>query len=209
MTRPADAPSSDADTDRVVRVLLADEDRQALEAAAPMLDELGYEVLCRAVSLAEVSDAIREDDPDIALVVLHEDVEHALDLIEEIVDTADCPVVSLLEVEAEEFVKEAAKKGVYGYIRPLTVETLTGTIEVALRRHAEARSLAETVEQLKGAIQRRAIIERAKGILMERHGQSEREAFELLREEARRSRRRVVELAQHVVDGHALLRRRD
>ena len=52
------------------------------------------------------------------------------------------------------------------------------------------------------------MIERAKGILMERHSVDEREAFELLRDHSRASGRRVVEVAQSVLDGHALLPRR-
>ena len=56
-------------------------------------------------------------------------------------------------------------------------------------------------------MQRRIIIERAKGILMERHSANERQAFELLRDNARASSRRVVEVAQAVCDGHALLPR--
>ena len=68
--------------------------------------------------------------------------------------------------------------------------------------------LTDKVEQLEGALQRRGVIERAKGILMERHSVSEREAFELLRDHARASGRRVVDVAQSVLDGHALLPKR-
>jgi AmiR/NasT family two-component response regulator len=49
------------------------------------------------------------------------------------------------------------------------------------------------------------VIERAKGILMERHGVDDREAFELLREQARSTSRPVIEVAQAVLEGHALL----
>ena len=76
-----------------------------------------------------------------------------------------------------------------------------------MRRYREARELSNKVDQLQTALERRAVIERAKGILMERHGASEREAFELLRENARSSSRRVVDVAQAVVGGHALLPR--
>ncbi|MGH2898475.1 MAG: ANTAR domain-containing protein, partial [Solirubrobacteraceae bacterium] len=61
---------------------------------------------------------------------------------------------------------------------------------------------------LESALERRGAIERAKGILMERHGIDERAAFELLRQQARRSNRRVIELAHAVADGHSLLRNR-
>jgi response regulator NasT len=74
-----------------------------------------------------------------------------------------------------------------------------------VRRYREASRLNEKVEQLEGALERRSVIERAKGILMERHGVNERDAFELLRDQSRTSGRRVVEVAQSVLDGHALL----
>ena len=82
---------------------------------------------------------------------------------------------------------------------------MQGAIEIAMRRHEETARLAEQVERLESALERRGAIERAKGILMERHSIDERAAFELLREHARRSNRRVVELAHAVADGHALL----
>ena len=65
----------------------------------------------------------------------------------------------------------------------------------------------EKVEQLQTALERRSVIERAKGILMERHGVDDRGAFELLRDHARSSSRRVVDVSQAVLDGHALLPR--
>jgi len=74
-----------------------------------------------------------------------------------------------------------------------------------MRRHAETTKLTEQVAQLESALERRGTIERAKGILMERHGVDDRAAFELLRQQARRSNRRVIELACAVIDGHALL----
>jgi AmiR/NasT family two-component response regulator len=67
-----------------------------------------------------------------------------------------------------------------------------------LRRFAE-------YHDLEGAFGRRAITERAKGILMERHSIEERAAFELLRNDARSTNRKLVDVASAVVDGHRLL----
>jgi len=82
-----------------------------------------------------------------------------------------------------------------------------GAIEVAMARHAEATALSDKVDQLEGALDRRAIIERAKGILMERHGITEQQAFDKLRAAARASNRRVVDLARAVADTRSLLPR--
>ena len=68
-----------------------------------------------------------------------------------------------------------------------------------MRRHREEQRLHEKVAQLESALDRRALIERAKGILMERHGLDDRAAFELLREHARSSSRTVLDIAQAVL----------
>ena len=190
-----------------LKVLVADEDYDALDGVASLLGSLGHEVLARAVGVSEVSRLIDEDKPDAALVKLHDDDEHALDLIDEIVDEAACPVVALMEVPEAEFIARAAKRGIYAYVQPVTAETVQGALEVALRRHAELEQLSKEVDQLEGALQRRAVIERAKGILMERHSIDDQHAFEMLRSHARANNRKLVEVARAVSDGHLLLPR--
>lgn len=188
-----------------LKVLVADEDKAALDSVVRLLHDLGHEVSARAVGVAEVSREIDEDEPDVALVKLHDDDEHALELIDEIVDEAECPVIALMEVPEPDFINRAAKRGIYAYVQPVTAETVQGALEIALRRHAEVERLNTEVDVLEGAIQRRAVIERAKGILMERHSIDDREAFEMLRSHARANNRKLVDVAAAVADGHLLL----
>jgi len=189
----------------VLRVLTANEDRDALDHTAAILRGLGHEVTSYAVSVQEAVDKVAEDDPDIAVVVLHEDDTHALELIDELTDWASGPVIALVDHEHEGFVTKAAERGIDAVARPVTPEAVSGAIEVAMRRHAERRALSHEVAQLEGALARRSVIERAKGILMERHKISDREAFERIRAHARSTSRPVVEIAQAVLDGHPLL----
>jgi len=188
-----------------LRVLTADEDQAALEAIADLLRGLGHEVTACAVSLQEAAQMIAREDPDLAVVVVHEDDAHALDLIEEIGEYSSGPVVALLDGEDPEFVRAAAERGIFAYAWPVTPETVQGAIEVAVRRHAETARLSTQVDQLEHAMERRGTIERAKGIVMERHGVDAREAFELLRSHARARSRSVVEVARSVDEGHGLL----
>ena len=116
--------------------------------------------------------------PDVALVGLGESSEHALELIDRIVREAACPVIALLHARDPDFVKEASKRGVFAHISDADVEDWQSSIDIVLRRFAE-------YHDLEGAFGRRALIERAKGILMERHGIDEASAFEMLREHSR------------------------
>jgi AmiR/NasT family two-component response regulator len=193
---------------KALRILAADEDQRALERTAELLSSLGHDVAAFAVDVRAVGDRIAEADPDVAVVVVHRDDEHALDLIAEINEYASGPVVALLEDEDPEFVARAADRGVDAYAGRHSTDALQSALELAIRRHAEASRLAEQVDQLEGALDRRAVIERAKGVLMERHRIDEREAFELLRGHARAQSRTVVALARAVLEGHPLLPRR-
>jgi response regulator NasT len=107
-------------------------------------------------------------------------------------------VIAILDEGHDGLAREAAEAGVFAYIVGNDPQTWQNTIEIALRRFADYHNLH-------AAFRRRVLIERAKGILMERHGVREAEAFELLRDEARRTNRRVVEVADAILEGHPLL----
>jgi AmiR/NasT family two-component response regulator len=181
-----------------LRVLIANERRDVLTRLAPIVVGLGHEVVASEVQVEEVGAVTASEQPDVAFVSLGASSEHALGLIDKIVRAAACPVILLLHARDSEFVKEASKRGVFAYVSDADVEDWQGSIEIVLRRFAE-------YHDLEGAFRRRALVERAKGILMERHAIDESSAYELLREHSRVNNRKLVDLATAVVDGHRLL----
>jgi AmiR/NasT family two-component response regulator len=192
--------------ERDLRILVANESEDDLRRLGDVLDGLGHDVTPFAVSVDEAIELIAREEPDLAFVVLDEDDEHGLALISETVEYASGPVlVSVREAKHPALLARAAEMGIAGYVDSWAPQDVQAAIEVALRRYREETRLNEKVEQLETALERRTLIERAKGILMERHGIDEREAFQLLREHARGAQRRVVDVAQAVLDGHALL----
>ena len=181
-----------------LRVLIANERKDRLALVAPIVVALGHEVIAREIEVADVGPVTARERPDVALVGLGESSEHALELIDKIVREAACPVIVLLHARDPEFVKEASKRGVFAHISDADVEDWQSSIDIVLRRFAE-------YHDLEGAFGRRAMIERAKGILMERHSIDDGSAFEKLRERSRIDNRKLVDLAGAVVDGHRLL----
>ena len=192
---------------RSLRILAADEDETTLRATHALLNGLGHDVTAHAVTPAQAADLIARDDPDLSVVVVHDDDDHALDLIEEITEYARGPLIVLLGSHESHFVSNAAERGIDAFARPHFDDEVQGAIDLVMKRHAEKARLVEQVEQLESALARRGTIERAKGILMERHGLDDRGAFELLRQQARSSNRRVVDLARSVSESQALLPR--
>jgi AmiR/NasT family two-component response regulator len=183
---------------RRLRVLVADGRRERLEEISTTVTALGHEVV-QETELPMVGQVTARERPDVAMVVVSEASPHDLDMIDRIVREAACPVIAILDVEDRAFIEEAAKRGIFAYLtRAVDRDELQSSIDVVLRRFAE-------YHDLEGAFARRAVTERAKGILMERHGIDERAAFEMLRSRARRANRKIVEVAESILQSHPLL----
>jgi AmiR/NasT family two-component response regulator len=183
-----------------LRVLIANERKDRLALVAPIVAALGHEVIAREIEVADVGAVTARERPDVALVGLGGSSDHALGLIEKIVQEAACPVIVLLHAPDPAFVKEASKRGVFAYITDADAKDWQSSIDIVLRRFAE-------YHDLEGAFGRRALTERAKGILMERHSVDESSAFEMLRQQSRIANRKLTDVATAVVDGHRLLPR--
>jgi AmiR/NasT family two-component response regulator len=183
-----------------LRILIANERKDRLALVAPIVVGLGHEVIAREIDVADVGPVTARERPDVALVGLGESSAHALDLIDKIVRESACPVIALLHAPDPAFVKEASKRGVFAHISDDDVEDWQSAIDIVLRRFTE-------YHDLEGAFGRRALTERAKGILMERHSVDETAAFEMLRERSRADNRKLIDIATAVVDGYRLLPR--
>ena len=144
-----------------LRVLIANERKDRLALVAPMVANLGHEVIAREIDVPDVGVVTARERPDVALVGLGKSSEHALALIDKIVQEAACPVILLIHAPDPAFVKEASKRGIFAYITDAEVDDWQSAIDIVLRRFTE-------YHDLEGAFGRRAVTERAKGILMER-----------------------------------------
>ena len=174
-------------------VLIADEQRDFIEPISEAVKNLGHEVCCVVTETDKVGRATHEHQPDIAIVALHEDSQHALELITGIVDEATCPVCVLAPVVGADFIAEAARRGVFAHLDSTDEQELRGGIDIAVQRFHQFRDLLS-------AFRRRARIERAKGVLMERDGIDEQQAFDRMRSEARDSRRPLMDIVDGLID---------
>ena len=193
-------PMAAEGTEQRLRVLIANERNERLDAITSVVHELGHDVIARNINVEQIAAQTRAELPDVALVGLGLDVKHSLDLISEVVREAACPVIALLDASDPTYVSEAAKRGVFAYvIVDDDPQELKNALEITLLRFAEFHNL-------EGAFGRRATIEQAKGVLMERQGISPDQAFQHLREHSQQTGRKLVDVAQAVIDSHRLLR---
>jgi len=182
-----------------LRVLVSDGPGVRLDEVTRTVARLGHEVIARESSLPDVASITASEHPDVAIVIVHEGTSKALQMIDRIVHEAVCPVIAIIDVQDRTFINEAAAHGIFAYIAEgHDAQELQSSIDVVLRRFAEYQAL-------EGAFGRRAVTERAKGVLMERHGVDENAAFEMMRGVARETNRKLVEIAESVLVTHSLL----
>lgn len=182
-----------------LQVLIANEQDERLETITAIVEALGHEVVGRDLDINGVGPLSRSTGAEVALVGLGLDGEHALDQISAIVHEAACPVIALLDAKDPRYVEQAAQRGVFAYVLLDDGAELQSALDVTLRRFAE-------FQNLQGAFGRRAIIEQAKGILMERNGIDADAAFALLKSHSQQTGQKLFDVAQAIGQTHRLLR---
>jgi response regulator NasT len=183
-----------------LQVLIANERDERLESITAVVEALGHEIVGRGADIEDVGSVSRTTGAEVALVGLGLDGEHALEQISAIVREAACPVIAILDAQDPGYVQEAASRGVFAYVvlDEDDATQLQNAVDITLRRFAEFQSL-------QGAFGRRAVIEQAKGILMERNGVDAEAAFALLKSHSQRTGRKLVEVAEAITQSHILL----
>jgi|SRR5947209_14923 len=191
-----------------LRIVVADETPQLAAALAERVRGLGHEPLAVETSPGAVADAVERERPDLVIVAVNDSAEHALELLEVLATAAPCAVVAALDHDDADFIAEAAERGVTAYTSSGGAEALRAAIELARRRCEEVMSLTARVRDLETRLEQRAVIERAKGVLMQQHDIDERHAYDMLRDHARATQRRVRDVAEIVLAARGLFRGR-
>ena len=133
-----------------LRILVAGGRQERLQEVTNTLIGLGHNALTE-LGLERVGPVTAAERPDVAIVVVGEGSERALAMIGKIVHEAACPVIALLDVEDSDFVKEAARRGIFAYVtKSEDTGELASSFDIVLRRFAEYHAL-------EGAFGRRAV----------------------------------------------------
>jgi response regulator NasT len=197
-SRTADGASGGGADDAPRRLLIANEERWRADELAGVLAGLGHAPHVVDVQPGDVLAACVRLDPDLVLVGRAGRLEDDLALVAAVAGAGSWPVVAHLPEPDPAYVREIARRGAFTYAVGADPGELEAALSVALERFSQYRAL-------QAAFARRAVIERAKGVLMARQGLDEEAAFDLLRSQARRTSRRVVDLAEAVLESHQLL----
>jgi AmiR/NasT family two-component response regulator len=165
-----------------VRILIAEDETIIRLDLRNLLEEAGHEVCAEARDGAEAVELVQAHEPDLAILDVKMPRLDGIDAARQILEERPIPIVMLTAYGQDELVARAVEAGVFGYlVKPFRESDLLPAIATARARYEELSTLREEADSLAEALAARKAIERAKGILMEKDGLSEQEAFERLR----------------------------
>ncbi len=186
-----------------LRVVLAEDEALIRLDLREMLEEDGYEVAGEAGDGEAAVRLAQELRPDLVVLDIKMPGLDGLSAAERISEKRLAPVLILTAFSQKELVERAAQAGAMGYlVKPFQKGDVVPAIELAVARYQERAALEREVADLTERLETRKLVDRAKGILMDRYGMAEADAFRFLQKTAMDERLKMREVAARVVDGN-------
>ena len=183
-----------------MRILVAEDETLIRLDLRDLLARAGFDVCAEARDGVEAVELARAEQPDLAVLDVKMPRLDGIEAARRILDERPIPIVMLTAYGQNELVSRAVEAGVFGYlVKPFRESDLLPAIQTAHARHEELSALRAEADSLAEALAARRAIERAKGLLMEKEGLSEGEAFARLRKASQASGRPLRVVAEAVI----------
>ncbi len=186
-----------------MKVLVADDERKVASSLHEMLEKMGYDVVAVVDDGQRAVDACRRTFPDVVLMDIEMPGLDGLSAARQIAKDPGTPVIILTAHGQPDLVEAAIQDGAVQYLlKPVTGPAIHATIQLAVAKARELKELRERSEALEVTLKERKLIEKAKGILMNRKKLTENEAFRLLQRQSQDRRMPMAKLAESIVQAN-------
>jgi response regulator NasT len=189
-----------------LRIAIADDEVRMREFLHETLESLGHNVVAVAETGRQLVDQCRESQPDLIVTDIKMPDMDGLDASTKISCERPTPVILVSAYYDDDYISRAMGDHVLAYlVKPIRSSDLEPAISLVMQRFKEFHALQQQAEDLRQALEDRKSIERAKGILMKRASLSEQDAFRRLQKLSSEKNKKMVEIAQTIIDGDAAL----
>ena len=189
-----------------LKAVIAEDEQLTRTIIRARLEKLGHIVVAEAGDGVQAVEAARVHKPDVIIMDIKMPVMDGIEAARTILSESPCAILFLSSFNEQELVEQATDTGALAYLmKPFRKEDLAPALEMAVRRFRQIRSQQREIDDLKETLETRKIIERAKGILMDRHHMSEEEAFKRIHFQARNQNKKMREIAQSIITAADLI----
>lgn len=181
------------------KILLVDDSDRSRVAVRRAFEGVGFETIEGTTGLEAVR-LVKETGPDVLFIAVGLPDLDGIQASARIMESHPLPIIILTSHNGLNTVERAKAAGVMAYLlKPVREEQLRPALEVASARFREFMALRVQNDDLKRTLEARKLTERAKGILMEREGLSEPEAFRRIQKASMERRRPMVQVAEAII----------
>ena len=185
-----------------IQIVIAEDEAIIRLDLRETLEEEGYEVVADCGRGDEAVQLVTQHKPDVAILDIKMPVMSGLEAAKLISQSKICPVVMLTAFSQREIVEQARDAGALAYlVKPFQKSDLVPAIELAIARFAEMRALTGEVEALGAQLEIRKLMDRAKGILIDKYAMTENDAFTYIQKMAMSERVKMGEIAERIISG--------
>jgi response regulator NasT len=185
----------------MLRVMLVDDAQKDVSLLKEGLKAAGYDVIEVAMSAAALLDRVAIEQPDVIIIDSDSPTRDTLEQLSFVSARQPRPIVLFTEDRANATIQAALKAGVSAYIvAGMQPDRLQPILDVAVARFEQDRALRDELHSVNERLAERKVVERAKGILMKQKGIAEEEAFQLMRKLAMDRNRKLLDVAQQIID---------
>jgi len=189
-----------------LKILIADDETLITMSLSTMLENIGHRMIARARTGREAVEKAKELSPDLILMDIKMEDMDGLEASRQILAQQPVPIIILTAYSQMDLIEKADEVGVSGYlVKPVSENDLLPAITLARSRFKQFRTLKHELGDLKEALKARKIIEQAKGILMEKEGIPEAEAFRRIQQQSRNQNIPMAKLAEAIITASKLL----
>lgn len=189
------------------RLVVAEKDASFRKNLKEMLTQVGYLVVGEAADGMSALKLIRSLQPELVLTSAHLPVLNGLELAKIIEESRLAAVVLMADLGEQDIIYKMGEKWpIPVLVRPFDETHLYAVLEYAYTAYSKMVSLEAEVRRLKGDLQIRKIIERAKGIIMKTHGLSEEAAFKKIQSQSMKKRTSMKKIAEAIITSYELSR---
>jgi response regulator NasT len=183
-----------------LHILIAEDESLIRMGLKQILEEAGHTVWAAEDGQAAL-ELCEQRTPDVAVLDIKMPRMDGLEAAQRLYERAPLPIIFLTAFGEKDLVERATRLPVMGYLmKPLNEAELLATINVAVRRFAETAKITQAAKDADAQLKDKRTLDRAKGLLMLKHGVSELEASGRLEERARRERRTLLEAAEEIIE---------
>lgn len=191
---------------KTYRIFVVEDELLILESYKSILKAHGHQVAGFATDGITALQELAATPCDLVLMDINIPGKNGLEVVRELYEASQIPVIFVTGYYSQQLVDQATALGAFGFIvKPVDEKQLLAAIPVAMQRYFEYELVKKEAQDVKTSLRDRIVLEKAKGIIMKRRGLPEQEALAFLQQRSRNRNKKLVLIAQEIIDADALL----